>query len=397
MSVIYVQGRLGKGTHINYSKSMKTIFFAVPIWAIVIAISSCSSESQPGNKEDVINVTSISLNRPSLILTVGEEETLAVTLFPNNATEKTVTWSSSSPAIAKVDGGGTVTAISEGQAEITATAGKCSVICSVVVVPLSIPATAVTIDRSSLELFVGDSETLKAIVSPENATEKTIVWSSSDDSVATVSSSGGIVNAVKEGSATIYASAGGQIASCMVSIDYHHVSDIELSPASTSLYPEEKTTISATVLPSNATYPELSWISSNNEIAVVDGGIVTAINPGKVTITASNKDKEKHVDITVLVPLISISLDRDHVTMYERTSLVLHALLNPSNANLREPLVWESSNAGVASVDKNGVVSAIKPGTAVIKVSAEGKVGVCNISVIIPSNGNEDTEEDIWK
>ena len=360
------------------------------------AIWSCNTENQPGGKE-VVAVTKVSFDKMSVNLTVGEQETLIVTVFPDDATEKTISWTSSKPLVATVNNDGVVTALSEGSTEIIAQAGECRATCSVVVSAKIVPVTAVKIDKSSLALFVGENETLTATIEPDDATEKTIVWHSSDNNVATVSNPGGVVHAVKEGSALIYASADGQEASCRVTVDYHRVSDIELSTESTALYPSETTIISAMVIPSNATYPELSWSSSNNEIAVVDGGKVTAVNPGKVTITASNRDIQKQIEITVLVPLLSVSLDRSSASMFEGTNLKLHVTFNPSDADLREPLTWSSSNIDVATVNNDGVVSALKPGKTNITLYADGKTALCTISVIGSGAGNEGTEEEIWK
>ena len=342
-------------------------------------------------------VTAVRIDKSSLELIVGETKTLKATVEPENATEKTITWSSSKPSVATISENGEVMALSEGSTEIIAQVGECRATCSVVVSAKNVPVTAVVIDKTSLELFVGDNETLIATIKPDNATDKTIAWYSSDNNVATVSNPGGVVYAVKEGVAIIYASADGQEASCRVTVDYHRVSDIELSTEKTFLYPSEKTTISATVIPSNATYPELSWRSSNNEIAVVDDGRVTAVNPGKVTITASNRDIQKQIEITVLVPLLSVSLDRSSASMFEGTNLKLHVTFNPSDADLREPLTWSSSNIDVATVNNDGVVSALKPGKTNITLYADGKTALCTISVIGSGAGNEGTEEEIWK
>jgi len=344
-----------------------------------------------------ITVESLELDNQELTLVEGDEFLLKATVKPDDATERTVTWSSSDSKVVTVDDSGKVKAIKEGEAAITAKAGEKSAECKVTVSAKKIDVTMVMLSKTSLSMIVGEEFTLTATIEPDDATEKTIVWHSSDNNVATVSNPGGVVHAVKEGSALIYASADGQEASCRVTVDYHRVSDIELSTESTTLYPSETTIISAMVIPSNATYPELSWSSSNNEIAVVDGGKVTAVNPGKVTITASNRDIQKQIEITILVPLLSVSLDRSSASMFEGTDLTLHATLNPSYADLRDPLTWSSSNIDVATVDNDGVVSAIKPGVAVIKVTADGKTADCIVSVTIPGNGNEDTVEEIWK
>lgn len=164
-----------------------------------------------------IAVTSIELNKTNLTLKEGESETLTATVKPDNATDKTVTWSSSAPNIASVDEAGNVTAIAKGDATITAQAGEKTAKCTVSVYK-EIPVSSIELDKTSLSLVVGDEVTLGATVKPDDATNKAVVWSSSDDGVATVDDSGK-VSALKEGNAIITAMAEGKKATCSVSVE----------------------------------------------------------------------------------------------------------------------------------------------------------------------------------
>ncbi|MBO4625511.1 MAG: Ig domain-containing protein [Bacteroidales bacterium] len=163
----------------------------------------------------VIAVTSITLSKPELVLTEGESETLTATVKPDDATDKTVTWSTSDATVATVENG-KVTALKAGSAVITAKAGEQSATCSVTVDAKVIAVTSITLSKSELVLTEGESETLTATVKPDDATNKSVTWSTSDATVATVEN--GKVTALKAGSAVITAKAGEQSTTCSVTV-----------------------------------------------------------------------------------------------------------------------------------------------------------------------------------
>ena len=163
-----------------------------------------------------IAVTSIELNKTSLTLKEGESETLSATVKPDNATDKTVTWTSSNAGVASVDAAGNVSAIKEGTAIITAQAGEKTAKCEISVYK-DIPVSSIELDKSTLSLVVGDETTLKATVKPDDTTFKTVSWTSSNASIATVNENGKVV-AVAKGNATITAKAGDKETGCKVFI-----------------------------------------------------------------------------------------------------------------------------------------------------------------------------------
>ena len=165
-----------------------------------------------------VEVTGVSLNKSTMSLAEGTTGRLTATVKPSDATNDSVTWSSSNTSVATVSSGGTVTAKREGTATITVTTynGKTAT-CKVTVTP-EIKVSSVTVDPSSLTLEVGDSEYLSASVYPANATDDSVEWESSDTSVATVNSSGK-VTAVAPGSARITAtSENGRYDYCRVTV-----------------------------------------------------------------------------------------------------------------------------------------------------------------------------------
>ena len=167
-------------------------------------------------KEKVTPVTSLTLDRTTLTMTEGDTQTLNATVKPDNATDKTVTWTSSNTSVATVDGG-KVTAVAPGTATITAKAGDKTATCAVTVEKKVVPVTSVSLDRTTLTMTEGDTQTLTATVKPDDATDKTVTWTSSNTSVATVD--GGKVTALAPGTATITAKAGDKTATCAVTFN----------------------------------------------------------------------------------------------------------------------------------------------------------------------------------
>ena len=184
-------------------------------WRVYVTAVNGEDDMKSSHEDFAITTAisySISLNRTTDSMTVGEHNVLTATVVP---AETPVSWSSSNPSVATVSGG-KVTAVKAGTATITATAGSKTASCAVTVTDKNIAVQSVTLNSTSLALAVGESGTLTASVNPSNATDKTVTWNSSNTSVATVS--GGRVTAVKAGTATITATAGGKSASCTVTV-----------------------------------------------------------------------------------------------------------------------------------------------------------------------------------
>lgn len=167
--------------------------------------------------EQEVGVTGVRINKESAELVEGGTLLLVAVIAPDNATNKTVSWTSSVPEVATVDRSGLVTAVRAGTAVIVAQAGLFEASCNVTVTPQKIPVTKVNLDKSSITLFEGEEETVTASIVPENATVQTVEWTSSDASVATVS--GGKVTAIAKGTATVTASADGVYATCKVTVE----------------------------------------------------------------------------------------------------------------------------------------------------------------------------------
>jgi uncharacterized protein YjdB len=261
-------------------------------------VCSVGSAPDPGS----VVVTGVSLNRPSLPLLVGETATLTATVAPANATNKSVAWTSSNPAIAAVSATGQVTAMAVGMATITATTadGGFTASCGVAVNPVAV--TGVSLNKTTLSLPVDETETLIVTIVPANATNKNVTWSSSDTAIATVYAPG-LVKAVAVGSATITVRTadGSKTASCSLTVIPVAVTGVSLNMDTLSLFAGEMETLTATIAPANATNKNVTWDSSAPTIATVSvTGQVTALAAGTATITVTTADGNQTASCTVI-------------------------------------------------------------------------------------------------
>ena len=258
-------------------------------------------------KAKVINVSSVTLNKTSVSLKVGETITLEATVNPSDATDKTVSWSSSDEDIAIVSNG-VVTAKKVGTAPITAKAGDKTATCVITVV--ATPVTSISLDKTSYSLKAGETVTLTATVNPDDATDKTVTWTTSDATIATVVN--GVVTAKKVGTAPITAKAGDKTATCEITVEPFHVTGISLDRTSLTLNVEDNQILTATITPENATDKTIIWTSSDNSVATVDSnGKVSAIKGGTTTITAKTQDGGKTATCSVKVNSDGINVGID--------------------------------------------------------------------------------------
>ena len=170
--------------------------------------------------KQTVSVTGVTLDQAELSLYTGESKTLIATVQPSDATIQNVTWESSNTEVATVDANGKVTAEGEGEATITVTTadGGKTATCAVTVTAAPVPVSGVSLNKDSTSLTVGDTETLTATITPDNATNKNVTWSSDTPSVASVNN--GVVTAVAPGTATITVTTadGGFTATCAVTV-----------------------------------------------------------------------------------------------------------------------------------------------------------------------------------
>ena len=345
--------------------------------------------------EDVkIGVTSVTLDKTDLTLDVNDTEKLTVTVNPNDATNKTVTWKSDKPEIVEVDSNGNVTAKAAGTATITATVDGKSVSCKVTVNgQTTVPVASVELNQTTLELIAGKEATLTATVKPDDATNKTVTWSSNNETVATVDNNGK-VTAKAAGEATITAKVGDKQVTCNVKVTAAEVAveSVTLDQSSLELIAGKEATLTATVKPDNATNRTVAWESNATNVATVDNnGKVTAKAAGEAIITAKVGDKQATCTVTVTkadVKVTQITISGKN-TLNVNDVATLTADVQPGDAT-NKTVVWTSENPDVVKVE-NGKVTALMPGQAVIKATAQDGSNTVGMFTIKVNVSNVDT------
>ena len=326
-----------------------------------------------------IAVSSIKLNLTSLALTKGESQTLIATVTPADATDGTVSWTSSDPNVASVDSKGKVTATGNGSATITAKAGDQEATCAVTV---TVPVESISLNKTKLTLNKGDRETLVATVKPNDATEQTVNWSSSDLSVATITTNGMVI-AMGGGKATITARIGYESASCEITVKVP-VKYVMLSQNSLTLNEGESVTLKATVIPDDADNKDVTWSTSDGSIVSVDqDGTIHALKQGSADILAKAGDIQATCTVTVIKKVTSITLDKDNLTLLVGNTATLTATVLPDDATDKN-IMWVSCNPDVATVE-NGVVKGIGVGETTIIATSDAVSAFCNVLVLLDS------------
>lgn len=349
-------------------------------------------------KEDPsIKVTSVSVSENSMVVTEGYNNKLQITISPEKATNKKVTWRSSNPSVVFVDKNGEIVANKAGSATITVTTedGKKTATCNVTVEPKTIAITSILLNIESIEIVEGGTKLLTYAVEPTNATNKNVRWESSDISIVSVDQNGKIT-ANKTGDAAINAVSelGNITATCSVSVVEKDNLDtsISLNKIKLSLLEGESEKLIANITPSNAPQKNIDWTSSDESIATVNSdGKVAAVKAGVALITATDRESGKKDFCSILVEqkivaVTEVTLDKKSLTLIKGESDTLTAEVIPSDATNKK-LIWKSDNPEIASVDSNGKITAHEIGSTVITTTTEDgdKTAQCEVNVEVIS------------
>ncbi len=255
--------------------------------------------------------------------------------------------------------------------------------------------TKIKLNKSSITIYTGQTYTLKATVSPSNASNKKVSWKSSKSSVAKVSSKG-VVTAIKKGTATVtcYAKDGsGKKATCKVTVKKAvPVTKIKLSETKKTVYIGDKFKLSASVAPSNATNKSVKWYTGSSKLAIVNSkGTVKALKAGTVNVVCKAKDGSGVKAICKLtikkrVAVSKITLSETKKTVYVGDKFKLTAKVSPSDAT-NSAVKWYAGAGGLAAVNSKGTVRADKAGTINIVCKAKDGSGVkamCKLTILEP-------------
>ncbi|MDI9520778.1 MAG: leucine-rich repeat protein [Bacillota bacterium] len=335
----------------------------------------------------MIPVTGISLDQAEISLYVGAASILHASLEPADTSETGVVWSSSNGTVAVVDSQGQVTARQPGEATITAQAANgAKAVCLVRVSRPVILTEGIQMVQEDFDLLKFYSRQLTLRFTPQDATNKRLVWSSSKPDIVRVNASG-LVSGLAAGQAVITAKTvdGSELTASVTVTVIEKVSSITLTPSSANLSPGQTLKPTVTILPESAGNTPLDWASDNEAIATVNAeGLITAHNPGNVTITATATDGSgvsASVSVTVLERVSSITLTPSSASVYPGQTLKPTVTILPESVS-NTPLDWASDNEAAATVDAEGLITAQSAGTATITATAADGSGVSASCVI---------------
>ena len=305
-------------------------------------------------------VKSIQINAGQKKVAAGSTLQLTAACQPGNASIPQVTWSSKAPAIAFVDEYGVVTGLKRGSATITATAADGSRATATVTISVTQPVTGISVTTPEVQVVAGKTATAKASVQPSDATDKTLSWTTSDPSIATVRGNGQVVG-VKAGTCTITATSNSnpEISASATVVVSQLVTKIENAnrPDELTLRVGESVQTLWNILPADATVTALSFKSNAPKVATVDeNGVIRAQGRGVVTIVAASKDagrRQGTVKVTVIQPVTGVSMQRGLYYIQRGNGGTIRAVVQPKNAN-NQKVYWSSMDEGIATIRSNG-------------------------------------------
>ena len=269
---------------------------ALAVGQATITATLPASGSQPKlTATCVVTVTkgveSITLNKSALTLWRGDSEKLSATVLPEDLSNREVTWACEPATVATVDNDGTVHAVGAGQATITATTKAMPSKSATCALTVNIKVDGLVLDKTNMTLKVGESQTITTTVTPEGLPDKSVTWESDHADIASVVD--GTVKGLKPGMATITVTTVAEpkvSKTCTVTVENIRVTGIEISRTSLALTVGEGSTLTAQVLPREATVQDIEWTSSQPAIVSVDKGAVMARAAGEAEITAKSVD-----------------------------------------------------------------------------------------------------------
>lgn len=344
-----------------------------------------------------IPVTSLDIHGEHT-MALGDKQVLAPLITPMNASNPRVTFTSSNPKVATVAEDGTVTALELGTTEIGVSAQDGSGVSrSFTVTVTGRKADKIEL-RGSTTMQVGDSQTLTTIVTPNNATNLNLKYTSSNTSVVTVSEKGyAVANAIGTAVITVETTDGSNLKQQMtitVTEKIVKVKSIALNlPGESDIAVDETRVITAVVFPLDATASDLEWYSSNEDVISISDNEITGVEPGKAIIIASATDGtgiSARLSVSVYEPKgepRTISLDGNSKMTLD-SDQTLAVILNPAKTIMPDDLEWTSSNDEIVDVS-DGLVTANGLGTATITAQNEKLKASMTITVV-----NEELDED---
>lgn len=332
-------------------------------------------------------VTKVTLSDSAVTLSLAKKTyQLSAYVTPDTATNKKITWISTNTKVATVDSNGLVTLVTGGTASIIAASDDNPAATAMCTITVETPASSIVLDEKTKEMNVGETYRLGYVITPTNAANKEVSWSSSNTAVASVDATG-LIKAVAAGQAiiTVKTADGTLTASCTITVK-QKATGISLDATDLELYVNQSYELKATVTPASSTDYKLTWESSNSTVATVDDkGKVTAIAAGRTTIMVKTSTGQvAYCSVTVKQQATGLQLNYKEKSIVIGEAFTIKATIVPSSAADEVSVNWASSKPSVATVTASGEVKGLKGGTAIITCKTnDGKfTEFCVVTVV---------------
>jgi trimeric autotransporter adhesin len=403
------QGNVLPGRPISYSSgtpSVATVSGSGVVTGVGPGTATITATSEGKTGTATITVTPIPVARVTVTpaepnVVVGQTVQLSAAAEAANGqplNDRTAAWTSGAPSVASVSGAGVVTGLSPGTAIIFGNVDGVTGTATVTV--RQVPVATVVVTPATASVAVGGSTQLSVSVKDASGAElagRLVGWTSSDESIAIVSSTGR-VSGLKTGSVTITASSEGKSGTATVTVTAAPVATVTVAPSTLPLQVGQTGTLTATardaannVLADRA----VAWSSANTGIATVaPNGTVTAVAPGTTTITATIEGKTGSATVTVTAPppaaVASVTVAPATVNLTTGGTQQITATPRDAQGNplAGRPVTWASGNTNVATVTQQGLITAVAPGNTTVTATSEGKVGTVTVTVAAPAVGS---------
>lgn len=342
------------------------------------------------NSDKNVEAAELDLGDYQSEMKVGEKQLLSVTVLPETAADTTITYSSSNPKTAKVNGMGRITALAAGTTEIKVACGGVSEKFTLTVVSAENTVRDIDLGDCPSEIEVGSSQLLSVTLIPSDTAEQGISYSTSNPKIAAVNEIGRVTG-IAVGKVTITVSSGGIKKEFSLKVveaksDNKPVTAIEIADHEDELEVDKTMSLSVTVLPADATDNTVTYKSSDEKIATVNSsGEVKGIEAGKVTITVSAGDISKKVELTVKYATSKIELNTTYLVMKVGETFQLKVNVLPAKAD--QKITYESVNTEIVSISSGGLVTAKQCGNGTILVKNSDTSTA--VAVIVNDNNTE--------
>ncbi len=330
-------------------------------------------------------VTGMKLSEEYVTSRIGNSVQLRATIEPTNATNQNVTWKSSNTAVATVSENGLVTMKSAGTASIICTSvdnPNVQAFCNVTVLK---PVSSVSLDIDSKEMYVGENYRLTYMVTPRDASTPDVIWTSTNKSVVAVDGTG-MLTAKGVGQAEIIVRTvdGAYMDLCTIVVK-QKPTNVKMAVSNLTMNAGEYFYMDAIVTPANSTKEGLVWESIDTNIVTVSStGRITAKEAGKtVVMVKTDNGATSYCVVTVLEAVTGLKIAPGKVTLDVGEKIQLYPEFTPATAS-NTAVTWSSSDTKIATVDKDGEVTAKQGGLVVIQCQSDdgGYNAVCIITVI---------------